>query len=311
MPESQKSPPIPPKIAIIFAILAVSIASILIRFTQDRVSSIVIAAYRLGLSTLVLAPLAVLKHASALRKLSRRDLGLGLLSGVFLAIHFATWIKSLEYTSVASSVVLVTTTPLWVALLSPLFLKETISRNISTGLVLALGGAMVIGLGDACVLEAGLTCPPLGTFFSGTAFLGDLLALCGAFAAAGYVIIGRTLRAKLALVPYVFLVFGAAAVLLVILAFTSGRPVSGFSPEIYLYLILLALVPQLIGHSTFNWALGFLPAAYVAVTLLGEPIGSSILAYLILGEAPGKITLFGAILVLGGILVASRPANQE
>jgi drug/metabolite transporter (DMT)-like permease len=311
MPESPKSPPIPPKIAIIFAILAVSIASILIRFTQDRVSSIVIAAYRLGISTLVLAPLAVFRHSTALRKLSRRDLGLGLLSGLFLAIHFATWIKSLEFTTVASSVVLVTTTPLWVALFSPLFLKESISKNIALGLALSLVGTMVIGVGDACVLEQDMTCPPLEIFFSGTAFLGDLLALCGAFAAAGYVIIGRTLRAKLSLVPYVFLVYGAAAVLLVVLALGSGNPVSGFSPEIYLYLVLLALVPQLIGHSTFNWALGFLPAAYVAVTLLGEPIGSSVLAYLILGEVPGKITLFGAILVLGGILIASRPAKND
>jgi drug/metabolite transporter (DMT)-like permease len=311
MPNSQKPPLIPPKIAVVFGILAVSVASILIRWTQDQVSSIVIAAYRLGISTLVLAPIAVIRHRAALRGLSRRELGLGLLSGVFLALHFATWITSLEYTSVASSVVLVTTTPLWVALLSPLTLRETISRTVAIGLLLALVGTVVIGLGDVCVLSNRLVCPPFSTFIAGEAFLGDLLALVGAFAAAGYVLIGRSLRAKLSLVPYVSLVYGAAAVILVGMAAASGNPMAGFSGEIFLLLALLALVPQLLGHSTFNWALGYLPAAYVAVTLLGEPIGSTILAYLILGEVPGKITLFGAILVFGGILIASRPESKR
>jgi drug/metabolite transporter (DMT)-like permease len=311
MPDLRKIPPIPPKLAVVIGILAVSIASILIRFTQGEVSSIVIAAYRLGISTLALTPVALIRHSAVLRRLSRKDLRLGLLSGLFLAVHFITWIKSLEFTTVASSVVLVTTTPLWVALLSPLLLKESISKEIAVGLGLALAGTVVIGVGDVCVLSEGLVCPPMSDFVSGEAFLGDLLALCGAFAAAGYVIIGRSLRAKLPLVPYVFLVYGVAALILAALAVGSGNPVGGFTPEIYMYLVLLALVPQLIGHSSFNWALGFLPAAYVAVTLLGEPIGSTILAYLILDEVPGKITLFGAILVLGGILIASRPGKDK
>jgi drug/metabolite transporter (DMT)-like permease len=207
-------------------------------------------------------------------------------------------------------VVLVTTTPLWVALLSPLTLKETISRAVAVGLCLALIGTVVIGLGDVCSLSDGLVCPPFSTFVAGEAFWGDLLALFGAFAAAGYVLIGRSLRAKLALVPYVSLVYGAAAVILVGMAAASGEAMFGFSGKTYLMLALLALVPQLIGHSTFNWALGYLSAAYVAVTLLGEPIGSTILAYVLLGEVPGKITLFGAILVFGGILIASRPARK-
>jgi drug/metabolite transporter (DMT)-like permease len=307
MDDLKKSPPISPRVAIVFGILAVSVASILIRFTQDQVSSIVIAAYRLGGATLVLAPIALLRHRSLLRGLSRRDLGLGLLSGLFLAVHFITWITSLEYTSVASSVVLVTTTPLWVALLSPLVLKESITKAVTVGLVVALFGTVVIGLGDVCELGPGVVCPPLSTFIAGEAFLGDMLALAGAITAAGYVIIGRSLRAKLPLVPYVFLVYGAAAVILVALALASGDQTTGFSLEIYLLLALLALVPQLLGHSTFNWALGYLPAAYVAVTLLGEPIGSTILAYFLLGEVPGVITLFGAILVFGGILIASKP----
>ena len=311
MPGSNKPPRIPPRIAIIFGILAVSVASILIRFTQGQVSSIVIAAYRLGGATLVLAPIALLRHRAALKGLSRKDLGLGLFSGLFLAIHFATWITSLEFTSVASSVVLVTTTPLWVALLSPLVLKESISKGVVVGLAVALLGTIIIALGDVCGLQRGLVCPPLSTFIGGKAFLGDLLALLGAFAAGGYVLIGRTLRAKLSLFPYAFLVYGAAAVILIGMAIASGEQMAAFSLEIYILLALLALVPQLIGHSTFNWALGYLPAAYVAVTLLGEPIGSTILAYFLLAEVPGKITLFGAILVFGGILIASKPDKPK
>jgi len=306
MYDLQKSPRISPRIAIIFGILAVSVASILIRFTQDQVSSIVIAAYRMGVATLVIAPIALLRHRASLKALSPKDLRLGLLSGFFLAVHFVFWITSLEFTSVASSVVLVTTTPLWVALLSPLVLKESISKVVTLGLVVALLGTVVIGLGDVCELSNGLVCPPISNFISGDAFIGDLLALAGAFAAGGYVLIGRNLRAKLALVPYIFLVYGVAAVILAGMALLSGEQIAGFSPKIYLLLVLLALVPQLIGHSTFNWALGYLPAAFVAVTLLGEPIGSTILAYFLLGEVPGMITLIGAILVFGGIVIASK-----
>ncbi|MEN8242854.1 MAG: DMT family transporter [Chloroflexota bacterium] len=305
MEDLHKSPRLSPRIAIIFGILAISVASILIRFTQDQVSSIVIAAYRLGVATIIIAPIALLRHRASIKSLSPKDLQLGLLSGFFLAVHFVLWITSLEFTSVASSVVLVTTTPLWVALLSPLVLKESISRVVALGLVVALLGTVVIGIGDVCDLSEGLVCPPISVFISGDAFIGDLLALGGAFAAAGYVLIGRNLRVKLTLIPYIFLVYGAAAVILAGMALLSGEQIIGFSTKIYLLLVLLALVPQLLGHSIFNWALGYLPAAFVAVTLLGEPIGSTILAYFLLGEVPGTITLIGAILVFGGIMIAS------
>jgi drug/metabolite transporter (DMT)-like permease len=311
MPEIKNSPIIPPRIAIIFGILAVSVASILIRYSQGEVSSIVIAAYRLGIATLVLTPIALFRHRTALRRLSKRDLLMGLLSGIFLALHFATWITSLEYTMVASSVVMVTTTPLWVALLSSITIKEPISRVVAIGMVVALVGTVMIGLGDECSFDAGLQCPPLSTFIKGDAFFGDLLALAGAWTAAGYVLIGRRLRSKLSLIPYIFLVYGAAAVVLIGMALASGEQIAGFPPGTYIFLVLLALVPQLLGHSTFNWALGYLPAAYVAVTLLGEPIGSTILAYLLLDEVPGVITLFGAILIFGGIVIASKSENNR
>jgi drug/metabolite transporter (DMT)-like permease len=292
-------------LAILGGILAVSTSSIFIRFAQQDAPSLVVAAYRLTLASLILAPVALTRHRAELRALTRREMGLGLLSGFFLAIHFATWISSLEYTSVASSVVLVTTTPLWVALLSPLILREANGKTVVIGMILALLGGMVVGVSDSCTWQNGLVCPPLATFVRGTAFFGDFLALCGAWAAAGYVMIGRRLRSKMSLIPYIFVVYGMAAIVLLIILGISGERVTGYLPMTYLWLLLLALVPQLLGHSTFNWALRYLPASLVSITLLGEPIGSTILAYLILKEAPTPLKIVGALLILAGIYVAS------
>jgi drug/metabolite transporter (DMT)-like permease len=292
-------------IAIIGGILAVSTASIFIRFAQAEAPSLVIAAYRLFFASLVLAPIAILRHGPELRALSRRDLGLGLLSGIFLAMHFATWITSLEYTSVASSVVLVTTTPLWVALLSPLILREPISRPVIIGLILSLAGGSVVGLSDACSWNGGLACPSAGEMLKGQAFLGNFLSLFGAWMAAGYIIIGRRLRAKVSLIPYIFMVYGMAAVILVVTMFAAGKSPVGFSPTIYVWMLALALVPQLLGHSTFNWALKYLPASVVSVTLLGEPIGSTILAYIFLSELPTPFKMVGGVLILVGIYLST------
>lgn len=312
MRKTKQRPLVPPALAIGFGILAVSTASVFIRYAQAHAPSLVIAAYRLTLAAIVLAPIAFLRHREELRALGRSEIILALLSGFFLALHFATWITSLEYTTVASSVVFVTTTPLWVALLSPFILKEPLTRPILIGMALALAGGIVVGLSDSCRWEsASLLCPSLRDFVRGQAFLGDLLALVGAWMAAGYLLIGRRLRGTMSLVPYVFAVYGAAALVLIAIMFASGRVPWGFAPVAYLWFVLLALVPQLLGHSTFNWALGFLPAAFVSITLLGEPIGSTILAYLLLDETPPALKIFGAILILAGIFIASQSEERQ
>lgn len=299
-------PPVPPILAIIVAISAVSTAAIFIRMAQESVPSLVIAAYRLTLASMILAPSALIRHRQNIRSMSRKEIGLAVLSGIFLAFHFATWISSLEYTTVASSVVLVTTSPLWVALLSPLVLREPLRRPVLYGLVIALVGSGVVGLSDSCPWTAnGLACPTLGNFLNGRAFLGDLLALAGALLASGYLLIGRRLRSKVSLVSYTFLVYGIAAVTLVLVVVLTGQKVAGFPPINYLWLLALALIPQLLGHSTFNWALRYLSAAYVSITLLGEPIGSTILAYLFLHEIPSITKVVGAGLILVGIVIAS------
>jgi drug/metabolite transporter (DMT)-like permease len=227
--------------------------------------------------------------------------------GIFLALHFATWITSLEYTSVASSVVLVSTSPLWVALLSPLVLRERPSRLVIFGMVVALIGGTLVGFSEACsVTSRGLICPVASELFQGGASLWNLLALSGAITAAGYLLVGRWLRPTISLMVYIFTVYGVAAVILLILAVFSGKPLAGFPPVTYLYLLILAAGPQLLGHTSFNYGLRYLSASFVSIALLGEPIGSTILALIVLGEIPGPLEVIGGVIILVGIYLASR-----
>jgi drug/metabolite transporter (DMT)-like permease len=295
--------------ALLAAILAVSAASIFIRFAQTDAPSLVIAALRLIFATLILAPLALTRHRLELSSLTRKELFLGLLSGFFLAAHFGTWITSLEYTTVASSVVFVSTGPLWVALLSPLLLNERLARAAILGLIIAILGGILIGLSDACVWSAGLRCPDLGQVLHAQAMWGNFLALAGAWTISGYLILGRKLRANISLIPYIFLVYGIAAIVLTITVIVAGQSLFGYPIHTYGWIFLLAAFPQLIGHSTFNWALRYLPAAFVAVTTLGEPVGSAILAFFILHEAPTAMVIIGGLLILIGIYLASRSSS--
>ena len=294
-------------IALVVATLAVSTASIFIRFAQmDGAPSLVIAALRMSIATLLIAPIALTRHWDEIKRFTRTEVLLGVFSGIFLALHFATWITSLEYTSVASSVVFVGTGPLWVALLSPMLLKEHISRVAIVGLAVAVVGGAIIGLSDACVWDGGLVCQSFQDALQGRAMWGNFLALMGAWAVTGYLIIGRKLRAGTSLVPYIFLVYGMAAVTLLIILFASGNSPFGYEAKTYGWIFLLAAIPQLIGHTTYNWTLKYLTAALVAVTVLGEPIGSAILAFFILNETPSLMTMAGGILILAGIFLSSR-----
>ncbi len=285
-------------------ILFVSTASIFIRFAQAEASSIVIGAARLLIASLVLVPIALLRFRGELSILNRLDLTSGTLSGIFLALHFASWITSLQFTSVASSVVLVTTTPLWVALLSPVLLKEPVRKPVLIGLFISLTGTVIVSLADACNLINGdLRCQI--QFFSRDALWGNFLALFGAWMAAGYMIIGRQLRKKLSTVPYAALVYGIAALILLLFVIFRNEPIFTYSGKTYLWLLALGIFPQLLGHSFLNWALKYISASYVSLTLLGEPIGTILLAFLFLKESPTLIEGAGAILIMIGIVVGS------
>lgn len=293
-----------PIIATLAGIVFVSTASLFIRFAQAEASSLVIAAARLTIASLVLVPLALVRNSKAPVHLTWQEWGKGLLSGLFLALHFAAWITSLEYTSIASSVVLVTTTPLWVALLSPIVLKEKIRKAVVVGLVISVVGGVIVGLANACQWESGgLTCQAQG--FTGEAMWGNVLALFGAWMAAGYMLMGRQLRKKLDTISYTALVYGTAAGILLGVVMLKAEPIFSYTPETYVWLLALGLIPQLLGHSILNWALKYISAAYVSLTLLGEPIGTSILAYLFLRESPTTLEGVGAVLILIGIVIGS------
>lgn len=297
MASQAHNPPIPPHLALFIGVLAASTASPIIRLAQaGEVNSLAIAAWRLTLASLILAPITLTTRREELRALRRRDWLLMVGSGIMLAVHFATWISSLAYTSVAASVVLVSTSPLFVGLGSFLVLRERLSRPLVVGLVIATVGSVVIGMDD---------------WGQGTHRLtGDLLALAGAVSVAVYFLIGRRLRARLSLLAYVFPVYATAAVTLMIVAALAGVRLKGYPALQWLWLLLLALGPQITGHSSLNWALRHLPATYVTLAVLGEPIGSSILAWIILGEVPGLVTVLGGALVLAGIAIASRPERE-
>jgi drug/metabolite transporter (DMT)-like permease len=298
---------LPPLLILFFGILIVSTSSIFIRFAQQEASSLVIAAYRLSLAALILLPVVWFGYRDELLSLRRKQVLLVAISGVFLAFHFATWISSLEYTTVASSVVLVSTSPLWVALLSPLVLREKPTRMVAIGMIVALVGGTLVGMSEACRIQAGgISCPPASSFFQGGAFLGNLLALAGALCAAAYLLVGRFLRSTMSLMVYIFTVYGMAAVILVLMALASGEPLVGFPLPVYLFFLVLAVGPQLLGHSSFNYSLRYLSAAYVSVALLGEPIGSTILALIILKEIPTPLEVIGGGVILVGIYLASR-----
>ncbi|MCS6937440.1 MAG: DMT family transporter [Candidatus Bipolaricaulota bacterium] len=275
-----------------FAIVVISCAAIWIRWAQAEAPALSIAAYRLGIATLILTPIALTRRQQELRALSQTDLRYALVGGVCLALHFVFWISSLEFTSVASSVVLVTTNPIFVALGSRFLLHEPMPRALVLGILISVGGGVLVGYGD---LLAGPN-----------VLLGDGLALLGAMMASAYFLIGRRLRAHTDLLTYIFLVYGAAAIVLVTIALLGRQPLLGFSPPTYLWLLLLALGPQLIGHTSLNWALRFLPAGSVAVVVLGEPIGSALLAFFLLQEPLTPLKLFGGALILTGIYLALR-----
>jgi len=296
MSETRPSISNPVRAAIVLPVglTAMSFASILIRFCEAP--PLVIAAYRLTLATLILLLIALPKTLRESRRLSRKEIVPSLAAGLFLCFHFAFWITSLQYTTVASSVIFVTTNPIFVAIASAIILQERISLVLLVSILMAVVGGTIIGWGD------------LGK--GGDQLFGDFLSLLGAVMATGYLLVGRRVRQKVSLTTYITLVYGGAAFFLILLASFNGDAFFGYPPKDYLFFILLAVGPQLIGHSSLNWALRFFSATLVAVIILGEPIGASLLAYFILGENPGLSLIWGGGLVLLGIYLSAREERR-
>jgi drug/metabolite transporter (DMT)-like permease len=270
-------------------IAAVSTAALLIR--EANAPSLVIAAFRLSLASL---PLLLLTGIRRQRLPVGQPLALlTLLSGVFLALHFGFWVASVKQTSIVTSVVLVTTTPLFIGIAGGYFLNETPGRSIWLALAVAAVGTLIMVSED---FNAG-----------GDTLAGDAFGLLGGLFATGFLMIGRRiLGAGSSLLSYTATTYSIAALLLLVAVLISGESLGGYSGRTYLFLVLLALVPQLIGHTAVNFSLGRMPAIVVSLAILGEPVGSTILAAIFLGEDPSVLQLAGGLLVLAGVAVGVR-----
>ena len=294
-----------PYLVLLGGIAAASTSSIIIRLAQGLgLPSISIAAGRLALASLILLPVVLLRGRAELRALGRRDVLLSIAAGLFLAAHFASWITSLAHTSVASSAALVCTNPLWVGLVSWLVLRERLAPATALGIALTLGGSVLISISDS------------GGGAGPNALLGNGLAVLGAMAGSGYFLLGRSLRRRISILTYIFLAYSTAALALVALALAVGpgdvallaetAQLGGLALPGWALLLALAVGPQLLGHTAYNWSLRYLSATFVTVAMLGEPIGSALLALWLLGEGFQPLQLAGFVLLLVGIAVAAR-----
>lgn len=297
-----------PLLVLALSLIGISFAAPLIRLSNA--DPLVIATWRLGFSMIiVIGALLVSGGWREWRGLARREYVFAVGAGVLLAIHFWSFNASLRYTSVAASVALVNLQPVIIAVVSVLWLHESPSRGQWFGIVLAVVGALIVGVADVPGGLAAIGPALLGNGDSGSrALFGDMLALLGAITAAGYYLIGRRIRQHLGLWPYVALVYGAAFVSCLLLTQVAGKPLTPQPPRELAIFAGLAIGPMLLGHTGMNWALGHLPAFIVNLTTLGEPIGATILAALLPGiaEIPGLGTVAGGALVLVGVVLAAR-----
>jgi drug/metabolite transporter (DMT)-like permease len=274
--------------AVFVGVLAVGAAAIFIRLADAP--ALGIAIWRCTLGVIALLPLAALKREKMPKG---RDLWVGSLAGVALGAHFGTWIASLEYTSVAASVVLVSTTPVFVAVAAYLLLGERTSALSFAGIALAIAGTAVIAGG--------------GSGSGNAALLGNVLALVGAVAMAVYVLIGRSLRTGgVGTLSYSILGYSTAALALLPVALLSGAQLWGYSATTWFWLFVITLGPQLMGHTVLNWALEFVPASIVSGAVLAEPVIAAVLAWLVLSETPGLVTFLGGLVILAGLYLLVR-----
>lgn len=274
--------------AMAFAMLALAFASIFItRLDRSGVPPISIAFYRMALAFCLLLPAALLFKWREIRSLGAADLSMLFLGGLFLAAHFGAWITSLRYLPIATSVVLVNSHPIFVVLASYLFLGDRPTRWHLLGIATGLAGMAIISREG----------------FQGAEFvlLGYGLAVAGALAIVGYFIIGRKIRARLSLLAYVTPLYAVCALILLLWALGTGSQLYPFDSTVWFYLMLLAVVPTILGHTVFNWAIKHVRPTAISVVFLGEPVLAGALAFAFFGQQPPLSTFIGGAFVLAGV----------
>ena len=277
------------QLALPLAIIAASFAAIFIRFSN--VHPISIAFYRMLFSSLILL-FFIPPHIKEIKNLSKKEWIIIITTGFFLAIHFAAWISSLEYTTVASSVILVSAHPLIVAWIGGWYLGERAPLKIYVGIGIALIGVTLIAYSDYSLSE--------------WALFGDILAIIGMLAMAGYILRGRKVRQDMSLVTYAFLVYLTSTIFLGLFSLGFSTSFALYPIREYIIFLALAIIPTMFGHTVYNWALKYVRARLVSISLLGEPIGSSLLAFFILQEVPPRLSIVGGVITLFGIYLCTK-----
>jgi drug/metabolite transporter (DMT)-like permease len=307
---------VPPLAALAVAVLAVSTSAILVRWSSAP--SLVKAVYRVLFTTALLLPFAFGRYRHQFARLTPRDLLVAGVSGAALAVHFASWFESLNHTTVAASVTLVQAQPLFVAVGAWALLNERVAGRTVLGIGVALVGMLAMSFGDTvAAIEGSLLAASLADVLAASAagdvtLYGNGLAVVGAVMAAAYVLAGRSLRQRVALIPYVTVVYSVCTLLLLAFTVGEGHALTGYPRHEWLLFLGMALGPGIFGHTVVNWALAHLESSVVSVSLLGEPVGSTLLALFLLAEVPSPPTVLGGAVVLGGIYVtASAPSDDE
>lgn len=293
-----ETPKINPYLAVAIGVVAVSTSAILVKVSSAP--SGVIAFYRLFFSVLIMLPLFLLKYVSELRLITKRDWVFSGISGIFLAFHFILWFESLNYTSVASSTVLVTLQPLFAFAGAYLFFKERISAKAILSGIIAIGGSVIISWGDFNI--------------SGNALFGDFLAIVACALVTVYLLFGQTVRKRMSLITYTFIVYSFSTITLLLYVIAIEDPLFPYAKSDWLYFILLAVIPTLLGHTLFNWSIKWLSASIISMAILFEPVGATILAYYLLAENVVWTQITGGLVVIAGItlfLINERKLSKK
>ncbi|WP_019156028.1 DMT family transporter [Robertmurraya massiliosenegalensis] len=278
-------PKVNPYLILAIGVISVSTSAIMVKVSTAP--SEVIAFYRLFFSVLIMLPVFLLKYANELRLITKRDWLFSLIAGVFLAFHFILWFESLNYTSVASSTVLVTLQPLFAFVGTYVFFKEKFTMRAILCGIMAIIGSFIISWGDFKI--------------SGSALFGDILALIACALITAYLMFGQTVRKRVSLITYTFVVYAISAVTLFVYVLILGRPLTNYPTSDWVYFVLLAIIPTLLGHTLFNWSVKWLSTSTISMAILLEPVGATVLAYYLLNEKIMLTQIVGGLIVMASL----------
>lgn len=282
-----EKPPIHPYIPILIGVISVSLSAIFVKLANA--DSGVIAFYRMLFSIIIMLPWFLMKYRHEVKRLSKRDWIFSSIAGIFLAFHFILWFESLNYTSVASSTVLVTMQPLFAFVGTYLFFKEKITLKTLLAGSIAIIGSVLISWGDFQI--------------SGSALYGDILALIACALVTGYLLFGQDVRQRLSLVTYTMVVYTISTITLFFYVVLKNESFGPYPAMDWMWFLLLAIIPNLLGHNLFNWSLKWVSTNVISIAILFEPVGAAILAIIVFQEYLTVTQIVGGAIVIAGIML--------